>query len=156
MRDANDLKRIRFTLICGVTLDMERVAEDPSWSMAARNCDLSVPREFNFAMMQYLQYHLNNSRMDRLLAEMPATCGPADIYGMTVEAPDGNSSSNGTPGVGGGENPSEPAAFLDYLNREGFPAEAVTVHEQAPVVAGPAEGTDPGRPGVGERHRPGS
>jgi hypothetical protein len=84
MRTRHDLKILQFKLICGVTLDMERVENDPAWIMAGRNYDLADPLQMDAALVLYLQHYLAK---EGLLAEMPSTNGPADVYGMECIGP---------------------------------------------------------------------
>jgi hypothetical protein len=84
MRTRHDLKIVRFSLICGVTLDMERVEDDPAWAMASRHFDLEDPVQMDAALIEYLKHYLSK---EGLLAEMPSTNGPADVYGMECTGP---------------------------------------------------------------------
>ena len=84
MRNRNDLKSVRFSLLCGVTLDMERVEQDPAWGMAGRHYDLDDPQQFDAAVVEYLKHYLG---AESILSEMPSTNGPADVYGTTIEGP---------------------------------------------------------------------
>ena len=84
MRTRHDLKILQFKLICGVTLDMERVEDDPAWAMASRNYDVADPMQMDAALVIYLQHYLAK---EGLLAEMPSTNGPADVYGLECVGP---------------------------------------------------------------------
>src|ERR1035438_10442539 len=84
MRTRNDLKILRFSLICGVTLDMERVANDPAWVMASRHFDTEDPLQMDAALVEYLKHYLAKEVM---LTEMPSTNGPADVYGLECTGP---------------------------------------------------------------------
>ena len=84
MRNRKDLKTMRFELIGGIQLDMERVEQDPAWTMAGRKYDLADPEQFDQALVEYLKYYLSH---EHILAEMPTTTGPAELYGMNAEGP---------------------------------------------------------------------
>ena len=84
MRSRKDLKTVRFKLFGSVQLDMERVEQDPAWMMAGRHFDVSDPEQFDLAMVDYLKYYLGR---EQLLAEMPATTGPAELYGLEADGP---------------------------------------------------------------------
>ena len=84
MRNRKDLKMVRFELFGGIQLDMERVEQDPAWAMAGRNYDLDDPKQFDQAMVEYLLHYLAG---EQLLAEMPTTTGPAELYGMNALGP---------------------------------------------------------------------
>ena len=84
MRTRNDLKILRFSLICGVTLDMERVENDPAWVMASRHFDIEDPLQMDAALVEYLKHYLAKEVM---LTEMPSTNGPADVYGLECTGP---------------------------------------------------------------------
>jgi hypothetical protein len=84
MRSRKDLKTVRFKLFGSVQLDMERVEQDPAWMMANRHFDVSDPEQFDLAMVDYLKYYLGR---EQLLAEMPTTTGPAELYGLEADGP---------------------------------------------------------------------
>jgi hypothetical protein len=77
MQSRNDLKTIRFEISCSVTLDLERIVEDPVWESVSRYHDVSQAGQFERALQSYLRHYLKN---ESVLAEMPSTCGPANIY----------------------------------------------------------------------------
>lgn len=84
MRNRKDLRMVRFELIGGIQLDMERVEQDPAWAMAGRNYNLDDPEQFDQAVVEYLLHYLGG---ELLLAEMPTTTGPAELYGISAEGP---------------------------------------------------------------------
>jgi len=84
MRNRKDLKMVRFALFGGIQLDMERVEQDPAWAMAGRKFDLADPKQFDRAMVDYVKYYLGR---ELVLAEMPVTTGPAELYGLNADGP---------------------------------------------------------------------
>ena len=84
MRSREDLKAVRFEMVGGITLDIQRVEQDPAWSMASRFYDLEDTQQFDAALVEYVKHYLSK---ESLLAEMPSTNGPADIYGLNAVGP---------------------------------------------------------------------
>jgi len=52
--------------------------------MAGRKFDLADPDQFDRAMVDYVKYYLGR---ELVLAEMPATTGPAELYGLNADGP---------------------------------------------------------------------
>jgi hypothetical protein len=77
MRGREDLVPVRFTVECGLTLDLERLNEDPVFRMFCERSSSSPE-----AVQRYVAHYIGQ---ESILAEMPATCGPADIYRMGVD-----------------------------------------------------------------------
>jgi hypothetical protein len=77
MRGREDLLPVRFTVECGLTLDLERVEHDPVFSMLLQRSS-SLPE----VVQKYVAHYMGQ---EQILAEMPSTCGPADIYRMGVD-----------------------------------------------------------------------
>jgi len=81
MRDLNDLKVFQVTLIGTVELDLERVAEDPIWSLVSNGFDLTDKEQQNQALEKYLCQYLMR---EVLLRDMPSTNGPLTPAGYTI------------------------------------------------------------------------
>ena len=116
MRNRKDLRMVRFELIGGIQLDMERVEQDPAWAMAGRNYNLDHPEQFDQAVVEYLLHYLGG---ELLLAEMPTTTGPAELYGMNAEGPNAVAA----------KSEAARAAALSELNREPCTATAQSAHD---------------------------
>jgi hypothetical protein len=80
MKTMDDLRTVRFSIQCGITLDRERLEEDPVWKQFTWRHDVNTESGLCEALTAYLRYYLQ--RDTSLLAEMPATNGPADVYGI--------------------------------------------------------------------------
>lgn len=63
----------------GLTLDLERLEHDPVFSML-----LQHSRTMPEVVQKYVAHYMGQ---ETVLAEMPSTCGPADIYRMGVDVP---------------------------------------------------------------------
>jgi hypothetical protein len=74
MRTPEDIVQINFTLLCGLSLDQERVEQDPVWAQVTRHVELDDPGERERALQRYVGYYLER---EHVLAEMPGTNGPA-------------------------------------------------------------------------------
>jgi hypothetical protein len=81
MRDLNDIVMIRFDLSGSVEMDMERVEEDPAWSMVEMKYDVRNPDQRKLALEEYLRNYLQR---ETILEMNPATSGPATIYGVNA------------------------------------------------------------------------
>lgn len=77
MQSLEDIKIIRFEILGSVRLDLERVAEDPVWNSVAVTRDISTEEGLKGALVAYFQHYFSH---ESLMQEVPATCGPADIY----------------------------------------------------------------------------
>lgn len=83
MRTPEDLILVKVTLSALVSLDLERIIEDPRWATVADNVDLNDPEQREQALFQYLGSYIGREREQLFdTVFMPATNGPADL---TVE-----------------------------------------------------------------------
>ncbi len=77
MRTRDDLIAVRFEISCSVTLDIERIQEDPVWDSVCLYHDITQPEQLAKALQVYVRHYLQR---ESILAEMPSTCGPANMY----------------------------------------------------------------------------
>lgn len=77
-----DFQDIRFSLDCHIQLDTRRAQEDPVWTILAGRCQSAEQ-----LVSAYLAYHIERCAV---LDNMPATNGPADIYGYRIETVPGD------------------------------------------------------------------
>lgn len=80
MRSLNDLVGVRVELLASVQLDMERVREDPVWDIITQGHEPSEA-ELSRAIEEYTKRYLD---CEVLLAEHPATCGPATNLAFNI------------------------------------------------------------------------
>lgn len=78
MRTQDDIKNVRIELAATVQLDLERVEDDPVYSSILASAPYP---NTNAALEEYIRRYLAR---EVVLAENPATCGPASFYGTTV------------------------------------------------------------------------
>ena len=83
MKSFDDLLHVRFNLVGLVTLDMERIEDDPKWQRIAMNYDLTDNESKKVAIGRYLNTYLSK---DDVLANCPATNGPADLITSNIES----------------------------------------------------------------------
>ncbi len=79
---------ISFTIVGRVKLDTDRALEDPWWDQSVKGLDLNDKIQFQQAISNYISAYL---RHENLLSEVPWSCGPADVYSVTVEVNNGGS-----------------------------------------------------------------
>lgn len=80
MRGMEDLLLIRVTLSSTISLDRERITEDPQWAVIADNIDLSDQKQLEQALFAYLARYINRGN-EKLFDSvfMPSTNGPSDL-----------------------------------------------------------------------------
>jgi len=97
MRGPEDLILIDVYLKSTVSLDRERIVEDPAWAAIADNVDLNDPEQREQALFRYLAQYIsrgNEKLFDSVF--MPSTNGPADLTIIRMEdVTHGNSNSSG-------------------------------------------------------------
>ena len=81
MRNQDDILIVRFDVSGSVSLDMERVEQDPVWMDIARQADITTEPSRTNALLAYVNIYLSRST---LLEDMPSTNGPADLFGARV------------------------------------------------------------------------
>lgn len=93
MRSQEDLIQVKVTLNATISLDRERIIEDPAWAAIADNVDLNDPEQREQALFLYLAGYINREQLfDSVF--MPSTNGPADIRVEKMEdVSDGNDTS---------------------------------------------------------------
>ncbi len=96
MRTPEDLILIDVTLKARVSLDLERIVEDPRWASIAHKVDLNDPEQREQALFQYLGSYINREHEQLFdTVFMPATNGPSDLIVEKMEdVSNGNGSSN--------------------------------------------------------------
>ena len=82
MRGKDDIKLIRFEAGGTISLDLERIEEDPLWGQILQRQDISTDQGLNAALCRYFVQYLSN---ESILAEMPSTNGPATLTGLNAE-----------------------------------------------------------------------
>lgn len=82
MRSEEDILQFRVKMLCGVSLDMERIEEDPQWEFLTRALDMSNAEIKKAAVETYLAKYISQ---EILLTNMPSTNGPASLYGTEIE-----------------------------------------------------------------------
>lgn len=96
MRDMNDIAQIQVQLQGVVSLDLERVEEDPRWDTISRKYDLNDPEQRKQALFEYLGSYIAGERLFDS-SFMPSTNGPADLFILDMEElsnGNGNGASN--------------------------------------------------------------
>ena len=79
-RGPEDIFEVEVLLASRISLDRERVVEDPAWAAIADNFDLSDPEQVDKALYLYLQQYIQRQQLfGGQVVFMPATNGPADI-----------------------------------------------------------------------------
>lgn len=94
MRSPEDLIRVRAKLSTVISLDRERIVEDPAWAAIADNIDLNDSEQVEQALFLYLTSYIQREQIfGGNSVFMPSTNGPADI---AVEHMEDVSNGNGT------------------------------------------------------------
>lgn len=103
MRSPEDLIQVQVKLSATISLDRERITEDPAWASIADNVDLNDPEQVEQALYLYLGQYITREKkqlFDSIF--MPSTNGPADIIIDDMkELHNGGNKANGT-GVSNG------------------------------------------------------
>lgn len=86
MRGPEDLIQVYVTLMSHISLDRERITEDPVWASISDGKDLSDPEQLNQAMRQYLESYIQRQQLfGGETVFMPSTNGPADLMLADME-----------------------------------------------------------------------
>lgn len=86
MRGPEDLILIKTTLSSIISLDRERIVEDPAWAAIADNVDLNDPEQKEQALFAYVRQYIhrgNEKLFDSVF--MPSTNGPSDLRVESME-----------------------------------------------------------------------
>jgi len=75
---------VRFRLEGVVSLDPERLEDDPLWAIISAQWDLSAGEGRRRALAEYLSRYFEG---ERLLAQNPCTNGPATPTNIEIEFP---------------------------------------------------------------------
>lgn len=84
MRSNDDIKVVTFELSGSLSLDMERVEMDPIWDMISQRFLLEDPVQRSAALRAYIGHYLSH---EHILAEMPSTNGPVEVYFVKYDPP---------------------------------------------------------------------
>lgn len=84
MRGPEDLLTIQVIMKATVSLDRERVIEDPAWAAIADNIDLNDPEQREQALFLYLRGYINREQLFSTRF-MPSTNGPSNIETVNME-----------------------------------------------------------------------
>lgn len=89
---------VSFVITGRVQVDLARAMEDPWWESYSRGLDLNEPDQLQLAIQNYVSAYL---RQENLLSEdAPFTCGPADLFSISVEVKNDRNSSNASANAG--------------------------------------------------------
>lgn len=80
MRNDQDIIQVDLLLFGSLSLDMERMEQDPNWRTIAAQYDL--PLEIERAVFEYITHYV---RREKLLRDMPSTNGPGDLQLRQME-----------------------------------------------------------------------
>lgn len=98
MRGPEDLIQVDVTLHSRISLDRERIVDDPAWAAIVDKLDLNDPEQLDQALRMYLNSYIQRQQLfGGSVIFMPSTNGPADITlrDMEVVNGTGNGSSIG-------------------------------------------------------------
>lgn len=85
MRGPEDLIVLDVKMSARVSLDRERIIEDPAWANIADKVNLTDPEELKQALQQYLESYILRQQLFGPQVFMPSTNGPADIIVERIE-----------------------------------------------------------------------
>jgi hypothetical protein len=85
MRTQEDLILVRVNMTALVSLDLERITEDPAWAAIADNVNLSDSDQREQALFNYLASYIQRHQLFGGSVFMPATNGPSDINIINME-----------------------------------------------------------------------
>ena len=95
MRGAEDLIQVDVVLVSRISLDRERIVEDPVWAGIVSNLDLNDPNQLNQALELYVRSYIQRQQLfGGVEVFMPSTNGPADIALDKMEVVNGNANSS--------------------------------------------------------------
>jgi len=104
MRGPEDLIQVELRLRAIVSLDRERITEDPVWAGIADSIDLQDPEAVKQALYRYIGQYVAREKKQLFDAIfMPSTNGPADLTIESIEelSNGGSTENNGTSGRSG-------------------------------------------------------
>lgn len=97
MRSPEDLIKVKVVMSSTLSLDLERIVEDPAWAAIADNLDLNDTEQREQALFTYLRYYIHRQQLFGEQIFMPSTNGPADMQVEQMEdVSNGNGNSNDT------------------------------------------------------------
>lgn len=85
MRNSDDLIKLRAELTATISLDRERVIEDPVWASIADTINLEDPEQLEQALFAYLRSYINRQQLFGECIFMPSNNGPGDIQVRSIE-----------------------------------------------------------------------
>ena len=92
MRTPEDLIKVRVVMLSTISLDRERIIEDPIWASIVDNLDLDNSEQIEQAIYLYLESYINRHQLfSGNSIFMPSTNGPSNIETLKMEILNGNS-----------------------------------------------------------------
>ena len=85
MRTSEDLITVRVIMVSNVSLDRERITEDPAWAAIADKVDLNDSEQVEQALYLYLEGYIHRQQLFGEQIFMPSTNGPSDIQVIHME-----------------------------------------------------------------------
>lgn len=86
MRTLEDKILVRVKMSSLISLDLERIVEDPVWASIADNVDLNDPEQREQALFNYLGSYIRRHQLfGGCNVFMPSTNGPSDIEIIEME-----------------------------------------------------------------------
>jgi hypothetical protein len=85
MRTPDDLIKIKVTMNSVLSLDRERIIQDPVWAGIADNYNLEDPEQAEQALFLYLVSYIQRQQLFGECIFMPATNGPSDLLVDNME-----------------------------------------------------------------------
>ena len=82
MTSLDDLLNVRFNLTALITMDMQRIEDDPAWQRIRLDFDMTDAKQRERALDRYLSTYLVK---EDILRFCPSTNGPADVLTTNVE-----------------------------------------------------------------------
>jgi len=93
MRCPEDLIQVRVLLGSTISLDRERIVNDPAWAAIADKLDLTNSEELERALHLYLSSYLRREELfDSVF--MPSTNGPASVEVLQIQQIKQNANDN--------------------------------------------------------------
>lgn len=82
MRSQDDIQTVRFTSKGSVTLDLERVEQDPAYLRIAGRYDMTDSKQRDQVLCLYVAFHFGSERM---FTNLPTAMGPGDVFPEKME-----------------------------------------------------------------------
>lgn len=97
MRSEEDIVEVRIEMSSLLSLDWERIENDPIWIQIGNDCNLSDPAQRHQALLRYIGAYIG---LEKFFRDCPSTNGPASVWAHNMEIQDnalscGTSTGNG-------------------------------------------------------------